>query len=128
MTSFAAFAVFEPIPLPVAIDVKPGAVPNTINLGSNGTVAVAILSTPPFDARTLDPTTVTLASAPVKLRGQGTPMASAQDVNGDGLPDLVVHVSTEALQLRDADTEAVLRGRTTGGTTVQGRDTVRVVP
>ncbi len=127
-TSFSAFALFERTALPVTIDIKPGAAPNTINLGANGTVAVAILSTPAFDARTLDPTTITLASAPVKLRGQGTPMASAQDVNGDGLLDLIVHVSTEALQLRDADTEAVLRGRTTSGRTVQGSDTVRVVP
>jgi tRNA pseudouridine-54 N-methylase len=37
----------------------------------------------------------------VALKGKGTPMASTQDVNGDGRMDLVVHVSTEALQLSD---------------------------
>jgi len=49
---------------------------------------VAILSTPTFDARTVDSTTVTLASAPVALKGKGRPMTSFEDVNGDGLLDL----------------------------------------
>ena len=73
-------------------------------------------------------TTVTLASAPVKLKGKGTPMASLQDVNGDGLLDLVVHVGTEAFQLSAGDTEAVLVGRTFDGKTIRGSDSVRIVP
>lgn len=112
----------------VGIDIKPGSFPNSINLGSGGTVPVAILSTSTFDARTVDPLTVTLASAPVALRGKGTPTASAQDVNADGLLDLVVHVSTEALQLSETDTEAVLEGSTFNGIRIRGVDTVRVVP
>ena len=128
VTSFSAFALFEPIPIPVTIDIKPGSFPNSVNLGSGGTVPVAIFSTQTFDARTLNPSTITLASAPVKLKGQGTPMASFQDVNGDGLPDLVVHVSTETLQLSDTDTAAVLRGKTSNGRGVKGTDSVRVVP
>lgn len=47
--------------IPVQIDIKPGSFPNTINLGSQGTVAVAIFSTPSFDAKRVDPTSVTLA-------------------------------------------------------------------
>ena len=112
----------------MAIDIKPGSFPNSINLGSGGTVPVAIFSTQTFDARTLNPSTITLASAPVKLKGQGTPMASFQDVNGDGLLDVVVHVSTETLQLSDTDTAAVLRGKTSDGRVVKGTDSIRVVP
>lgn len=113
----------------VTIDIKPGSFPNTINLGSSGTVPVAIFSTATFDARTVDPTTVTLASAPVKLNGKGTPMASFQDVNGDGRLDIVVHVETSALQLGETDTIAVLEGKTFGGNSmIRGTDTVRVVP
>lgn len=114
--------------LRVDIDIKPGSFPNSINLGSGGTVPVAIFSTATFDATTVDPTTVTLASAPVKLKGQGTPMASFVDVNADGLLDLVVHVSTDALQISEVDTEAVLEGQTFDGTPITGVDTVRVVP
>lgn len=55
-------------------------------------------------------------------------MASAEDVNGDGLVDLVVHVSTSALQLSEADTLAVLNGITTTGALIRGSDSVRIVP
>ena len=119
------FGVFK---IQVSIDIKPGSFPNCINLGSNGTVPVAIISTETFDATTVDPLTVTLASAPVKLKGKGTPMASFQDVNGDSLLDLVVHVSTEALQVTNTDTEAVVEGKTYGGGPIRGTDTIRVVP
>jgi hypothetical protein len=115
-------------PITVTIDIKPGSYPNSINLGSGGTVPVAIFSTATFDAATLDPTTVTLAGAAVKLRGNGTPMTATQDINLDGRLDLVVHVTTEALQLSDTDTEAVLEGKTYNGKRIRGSDTVRIVP
>lgn len=66
--------------------------------------------------------------ATVKLKGKGTPTYSIQDVNNDGRPDLVVHVSTEALQLSEGDTVAVLTGSTFGGQAITGSDTVRIVP
>lgn len=119
--------LFEPV-LSVTIDVKPGSFPNTVNLGSGGTVPVAIFSSQDFDARNVVPLSIRLASAPVKLRGNGTPMSSSEDVNSDGLMDLVVHVSTEALQLSDTDTEVVLEGETKEGKRIRGLDTIRVVP
>jgi hypothetical protein len=42
------------------------------------------------------------------------------------IADLVVHVETEDLQLRETDTEAVLQGKTFGGQAIQGTDSVRV--
>ncbi len=114
--------------IPVTIDIKPGSDPNSINLGSGGTVPVAIFSTSAFDATTVDPMTVTLESAPVKLKGKGTPQASSEDVKGDGLLGLVVHVTTEALELSETDTEANLEGMTFDGIPIFGSDTVRVVP
>lgn len=118
----------NPFPFPVSIDIKPGSYPNSINLGSNGNVPVAILSTTDFDATQVDPTTVTLAGAYVRLRGNGTPQYDVRDVNGDGQLDLVVHVSTQALQLTMTDTLAILKGKTFGGASIEGSDTVRVVP
>lgn len=112
----------------VAIDIKPGSFPNSINLGSGGAVPLAILSTAGFDAGTVDPLTIALAGASVKLRGKGTPMASLEDVNGDGLLDLVVHVETESLQLSEGDTQATLDAQTFDGTAIRGTDSVRIVP
>ena len=112
----------------VAIDIKPNSSPNTINLGSGGVAAVAILSSATFDATTVDPLTVTLASAPVKLKGSGTPQVVLQDVNGDGRQDLIVHIQTEALQLSSNDTQAVLEAETFGGAAIVGIDLVRIVP
>jgi len=113
----------------VAIDILPGTFPNEINLGSGGTVPVAIFSTDTFDATTVDPLTVTLAGAPVELKPNGQPMAASEDVNDDGLLDLVVHVITAELQLTSGDTEATLLGTTTYcGECIEGTDSVCIVP
>ncbi|MDH3458376.1 MAG: PKD domain-containing protein, partial [Gemmatimonadota bacterium] len=114
--------------LTVEIDIKPGSDPNSINLGSNGNVPVAILSTTDFDATTVNPATVTLADAQVKVKGNGTRLANPEDVNGDGITDLVVHIRTVGLSLTDGDVEAVLRGETFDGQAIEGSDSVRVVP
>jgi thrombospondin type 3 repeat protein len=120
----------EPAPesTSVQIDIKPGAFPNTINLGSSGVVPVAILSTPTFDARTVNPLTVVLAGADVRVKGNGTAMASFQDINGDGRLDLVVHVNTQAFELSLGDTVAFLEAKTFSGALVIGSDSVRIVP
>ena len=54
-------------------------------------------------------------------------MASFEDVNNDGLLDLVVHVNTEALQLTQNDTQAILEGQTFNGQAITGTDSVRIV-
>jgi hypothetical protein len=113
---------------PVSIDIKPGSFPNSINLGSNGVVPVAILGSATFDASQVDPLTVTMADAKVKLKGKGTPMASLQDLNGDGFLDLVVQVSTSTLQLSAIATEAIVEGSTVGGMSFSGKDSVNIVP
>ena len=122
-----AFALIPRPVLEVIIDIKPGSDPNSINLGSNGVVPVAILSSDGFDATTVDPLTIELAGAAVRLRGKGAPMASSEDVNGDGLLDMVLHVCTQGLELSEGDLEAELTGRTLEGIDVRGVDAVRIV-
>jgi len=99
-----------------------------INLAARGNIPVAILSSATFDARTVDPATVRFAGAGVAQRPNGTFRASIDDVNGDGLPDLVVHVTTTAIQLSRTDTIAVLTGKTVAGVGVRGAESVRIVP
>lgn len=114
----------------VDIDIKPGSYPNSINLGSNGVVPVAILSTENFDAATVDPATVSMGGAGVAVRGKANRyMASTQDVNGDGLLDLVLQVETENLdpdKLQDGVGTVV--GATFAGVPIIGTDEIRLVP
>lgn len=111
----------------VDIDIKPGSYPNSINLGSNGNVPVAIFSTADFDATTVDPLTITLAGATVRIKGKGDPQVNFDDVDGDGLMDIVVHVDTRTFVLSATDTEAILTGETFDGVKFEGVDTIRIV-
>jgi hypothetical protein len=111
----------------VLIDIKPGSDQNAINIGSGGNIPVVIFSSPVFDATQIDPLSVTLASAAVRLKGKGTPQVSVEDMNADGLNDLVVHIDTQALALSPSAESAVLEGTTFQGRPVLGSDTVTIV-
>jgi len=64
--------------------IMPGSYPNSINCGNGGNVPVAVFSTPDFDATTIVRDTVRFAGAPPLPIGE-----SPQDINGDGLLDVV---------------------------------------
>jgi hypothetical protein len=127
--TFLAGVTVEVGPTTVPIDIKPGSYPNSINLGSNGVVPVAILSTVNFDASTVDETTVVLAGAFVAIRGKNRYLASVEDVNGDGLLDLVCHVETENLDPGTfQDGFAFLSAETFDGVSIEGFDEITIVP
>jgi len=114
----------------VDIDIKPGSYPNAINLDSHGLIPVAILSSEDFDATTVDPETVELAGAGVAVRGKSNKyMAQLEDVNADGLVDLINHVATENLDPNSLqDGYAVLIGVTYDGQEITGKDEITIVP
>lgn len=114
----------------VAIDIKPGSYPNAINLGSQGLIPVAILSDEEFDATTVDPDTVELAGAGVAVRGKSNKfLAHEEDVNGDGLVDLVVQVATANLDPDSfQDGYAILTAKTYDGQAIEGADEIIIVP
>lgn len=112
------------------IDIKPGSYPNSINLGSLGLIPVAILSSVEFDATTVDADTVELGGAEVAVRGKGSKlMAHEEDVNEDGLIDLVIHIATANLDPDSfQDGWAVLTGSTYDGQEIIGEDEISIVP
>lgn len=107
----------------VQIDIKPGSYPNSINLGSQGVIPVAILTDVNFDATKVDPTTVRFGPA------QAKPAKYAlEDVDRDGDKDMVLHFKTQDTGLSADDTQATLTGKTRDGQTFAGSDSVRIVP
>ena len=121
------FLEFDPAPEPieVVIDIKPGSFPNSVNPGNKGVVPVAVLTTPEFDAATVDPATARFGPA-------AAPIAHAhghlEDVDGDGDVDLMLHFRTALTGIACGDTEAVLTAETFGGDPVFGSDSVNPVP
>ncbi|MDH4140696.1 MAG: PKD domain-containing protein, partial [Coriobacteriia bacterium] len=114
----------------VVIDIKPGGYPNSINLGSRGVIPVAILSSEDFDATQVDPATAELAGAGVAVGGKGDKYLSHQeDVDGDGLIDLILQVRTENLDPGQFDGGyACITAYTYGGINVRGCDEITIVP
>ncbi len=124
-----------PTPVPVTIDIKPGNSKNTVKLSSNGTLAVAVLSTASFDASQFTPEMAHLNDA-------NTPMADTcsgasavrwvlDDENGDGKLDLVFFFNIQDLNFTLSTTAATLMAHGTYGGSVihiQGTDIVNVVP
>ena len=132
-TGRLTYTPVDPI-LPVVIDIKPGSDPNSINLCSHGSVPVAILGTDNYDVLDavtgVDPDTITLADANVRTVGKGNKlMCHEDDVNSDGLWDLVCQIPTVdlAVELGATDTTADLNGQAYDGTSVAGSDTIRIV-
>ena len=113
----------------VTIDIKPGSDPNSIKLGDTGSVPVAIFSTVKFDAATIDASTLQLNSAYVRLVGGRNVLASIEDVNGDGLGDLVVQFDRGLLELTVGEGFGTMTGSTLGAESksVLGTDSVRVI-
>jgi hypothetical protein len=111
--------------LGVAIDIKPGSDPNSINPFSRGVIPVAILTTEDFDALTVDADSVLFGRAEAEKRHK---RAHVEDVDGDGDLDLLLHFRTQDTGIALGDTEACLIGQTYDGVPIEGCDSVRTVP
>jgi hypothetical protein len=125
--------------LPVAIDIKPGSFPNSINLGSNGTVPVAMLGSVTLNVGDIDVSTLTLGTAGVKTVGKTDRfMCSVYDVSGDfsgglegapdGFLDLVCHFVTVNIVPEEGGTTARVMGDFIAGGGFEGTDSVNIVP
>jgi len=114
----------------VAINIKPGSDPNSINCNDeNGVIAIAILTTEDFDATTVDHTTVLFegASETHVDKKSGEARRHEEDVDGDGDTDLVFHFRVGDTGLTCDSTEGTLSGETFDGQAIEGTDAVRMV-
>jgi hypothetical protein len=101
--------------IPVAIDIKPGSDPNSINLSSGGATPVAILGSADLDGSVED------VSGDFSGGPEGAP---------DGFDDLVCHFETISIAPEEGETLAKLSGElsTPGRQKIEGTDSVNIVP
>ncbi len=109
----------------IAVDIKPGSDQNPINPFSNGVIPVAILGTDGFDVDDVDADTLRFG------RGQASPFHRRgphyEDVNEDGLTDLVSHYRTSLTEIAPGDVEACLSLAMLDGSPFEGCDVVSTV-
>ena len=122
--------------LQVGIDIKPQNNANAINLYRLGTVPVAVLSNPGFDA----PSEVMISSLTfgrtgyedsISLRIDSKPMqpvCQANDVNQDGIFDLICTYKIPSTGFQCGDTQGILRGHLLSGEEIMGSDAVTITP
>lgn len=112
------------VPLEVEVDIKPGSYPNSINPRSRGVIPVAILGSETFDATDIDVSTLAFGpggASIAHLHGH------LQDVNYDGIIDLVTHYQTQDTGIACGDESATLTGETLDGQSIEGTDSIQTV-
>lgn len=115
-------------PVEITIDVKPDSVPNPVNPTSPGVIPVAILTTSAQDGDALDFDPWDAIDLTTLAFGTGAAPpareAAAEDVDGDGDLDMMLHFRTQAVGVQCGETEIGLTALTYDGTTVIGADAI----
>jgi hypothetical protein len=127
-------------PIQVTIDIKPGSYPNCFNMNGNGVVPVAILGSADFDVTQIDVSTLKFGGLDVRVKGNGTPQCSVEDVSGDftypegapdGFDDLVCQFVDDPATWSPDDGTATLSGNLKadyGSTPFEGSDEICLRP
>jgi len=115
--------------LKVQIDIKPGSDPNCFNVNGHGVIPVAVMGSNSFDVSNIDQSTLSFAGLEVRVRGNKGPLCSLEDVDMDGLLDLVCHFSDDTTNWAPGESStAVVSGNLIDGSAFNGSDTICVVP
>lgn len=123
-TAFSLFGQLHPTPGPLEaeIELEPGDDTNRIDPVGRGVVAVAIIGSTTFDVSDVDVTTLAFVgpNGATPAPGEG---GHFEDVNDDGLTDLVSHYATAEAGISLGDTEACVTGELLNDTRSKGATT-----
>jgi hypothetical protein len=108
----------------VRIDIKPDDSSNNVNPYSRGVIPVAILGSETFDVTDVDAATLAFGPGGAPI---AHPSGHLQDLNHDGVIDLVLHFRIQDTGIACADGAATLTGETTEGLPFQGTDSIQTV-
>jgi sugar lactone lactonase YvrE len=122
----------------VIIDIKPGSDTNCLNINGHGVIPVAILGSADFDVTNINIDTLLFNGSEVQIRGKKEKtMCHYEDMSGDftyseGAPDghldLVCQFEDDPSQWVPGQAEATLTGELIDGTSIEGTDTICIVP
>jgi hypothetical protein len=119
---------FEPDPVEVRIDLKPGMADNCVNVGAKGVVPVALFGSETFGVQqvVIDDS---LKLGDLTVRGAGGKrLCSVQAVNGDSYPDLVCHFDNARSNWHAGQTSVTLTGNLVSGGAFEASDSVCLKP
>ncbi len=109
----------------VLIDIKPDTTENPIAPKSRGKIPVAILSS--LRRRSMHPAKLIFGRTGTEA-SVAFSSPNPEDVNGDGLADLVCHFYTQTAAFQTGDIQGVLKGEAIAGVAIAGSDAVRIAP
>jgi hypothetical protein len=94
----------------VKIDVRPGDSRNVVNPNSHGMIPVALLGAADFDVQGVAVTSLSLSAQGSSTSAQPKGPGRIQDVNGDGIKDVVLLFSVQSTGVKAGDTQLCLAG------------------
>lgn len=109
--------------LAVQMAIKGASTPAPVNPGSEGMLPVAILGSATLNVASIDASSVRLGIGQAAPRGAG----HIEDVNRDGVPDLVLQFPTQGTGVQCGDVVMIVSGKTTAGLALAGFDAIRTV-
>ena len=118
----------SPVPIPAAIDIKPGSDPNCFNANGHGVIPVAILGSDSFDVTEIAQDSLSFGGLEVQVRGNKGPLCQVDYSDGDEYLDLVCQFEDNSDYWSPGEGEATLTGSFNEGGDFEGTDSICIVP
>ena len=110
------------------VDLVPGSDENTVNPSQGRSIEVAVLGSEQLDVGDINPRTLRLKGADVLLVGKSDKsLCRQQDINGDGLLDLVCEMRTTGFRVDEGEYRILIEAETYDKASLNGEDRLRVV-